>query len=77
MRTHEGRQAKKEAYANSPDVEKKLSTPTTEDMKHLAEGGDINLEVSESEFSEGIEVDTDRPASPGGSGDPVIFEDED
>jgi len=77
VRTHEGRQAKKEAYANSPDVEKKLSTPTTEDMKHLAEGGDINLEVSESEFSEGIEVDTDRPASPGGSGDPVIFEDED
>ena len=77
VRTHEGRQAKKEAYANSPDVEKKLSTPTTEDMKHLAEGGDINLEVSESEFIAGIEVDTDRPASPGGSGDPVIFEDED
>ena len=58
-------------------MEKKLSTPTTEDMKHLAKGGDINLEVSESEFNEGIEVDTDRPASPGGSGDPVIFEDED
>lgn len=77
VRNHETRQAKKEAYANSPDVEKKLSTPSPEDMKNLAKGGDLDLSVSESEFAEGIQVDSNRPASPGGSGDPVIFEDED
>ena len=77
VRSHDEREMMRENYANSPDVERKLSTPEPEDMAHLAEGGRVNLEVDEVEIEKGMDVDTDRPAAPGGSGDPVIFEDED
>ena len=77
MRGHDEREMKREAYANSPDVERKLSTPDLEDMTNLAEGGRVELDVEETVIEPGMEVDTNRPAAPGGSGDPVIFEDED
>ena len=73
---HDEREMKREAYANSPDVERKLSTPDVDDMASLADGGRVNLEVEETVIEPGIEVDTNRPAAPGGSGDPVIFEDD-
>ena len=68
--------AKRDAYANSPDVERSLSTPTSDDMRNLAEGGTVDLDVEETELPQGIDVDEKRPPSPGGSGDPVLFEDE-
>jgi|GEM_PF-118796 len=77
VRGHDEREMKREAYANSPDVERKLSTPDLDDMANLADGGRVSLEVEETVIEPGMEVDTDRPAAPGGSGDPVIFEDED
>ena len=46
-------------------------------MATLAEGGRVELDVSESEIEQGVDVDEARPPSPGGSGDPVVFEDED
>ena len=45
-------------------------------MADLAEGGRVSLGVEETVIEPGMEVDTNRPAAPGGSGDPVIFEDE-
>ena len=77
VRSHDEREMMRENYANSPDVERKLSTPDVKDMAHLAEGGRVDLEVDEVEIEKGMDVDTDRPAAPGGSGDPVIFDDED
>tara|TARA_B100001093_G_scaffold243181_1_gene233002 strand:+ start:1250 stop:2515 length:1266 start_codon:yes stop_codon:yes gene_type:complete len=77
VRTHDAREAKRDAYSNAPDVERTLSTPDTEDMATLAEGGRVELDVSESEIQQGVDVDEARPPSPGGSGDPVVFEDED
>lgn len=77
VRTHDSREAKRDAYSNAPDVERTLSTPGAEDMATLAEGGRVHLEVSESEIKQGVDVDEARPPSPGGSGDPVVFEDED
>jgi len=77
VRTHDAREAKRDAYSNAPDVKRTLSTPDTADMATLAEGGRVHLEVDESEIEEGIDVDGVRPASPGGSGDPVVFDDED
>ena len=77
VRGHDEREMKREMYANSPDVERKLSTPDVDDMVNLADGGRVNLDVEETVIEPGIDVDTDRPAAPGGSGDPVIFEDED
>ncbi len=77
VRTHDAREAKRDAYSNAPDVERTLSTPDTEDMATLAEGGRVELDVSESEIEQGVDVDEARPPSPGGSGDPVVFEDED
>lgn len=77
VRTHDAREAKRDAYGNAPDVKRTLSTPETGDMTTLAEGGRVHLEVSESEIEQGIDVDDARPPSPGGSGDPVVFDDED
>ena len=77
VRGHDEREMKREVYANSPDVERKISTPSVEDMANLAEGGRVDLDVEETVIEPGMDVDTDRPAAPGGSGDPVIFDDED
>ena len=77
VRSHDEREMKRENYANSPDVERKLSTPDVEDMAHLAGGGRVDLDVEETDIEKGMDVDTNRPAAPGGSGDPVIFDDED
>ena len=77
VRTHDAREAKRDAYSNAPDMERKLSTPATEDMAKLADGGRVALEVSETAIEPGMDVEGARPPSPGGSGDPVVFEDED
>jgi chromosome segregation ATPase len=77
VRSHDEREMKRENYANSPDVERKLTTPDVKDMAHLAGGGRVDLEVEETDIEQGIDVDTNRPAAPGGSGDPVVFDDED
>ena len=77
VRTHDAREAKRDAYSNAPDVKRTLSTPEIDDMTTLAEGGRVHLDVNESEIGQGIEVDGVRPPSPGGSGDPVLFDDED
>lgn len=77
VREQDSRDAKREAYANSPNVERTLSTPETDDMAHLAKGGRVELDVDETVIEEGIDVDGPRPPSPGGSGDPVLYEDED
>ena len=74
VRGHDAREAKREAYANSPDVERSLSSPNADDMRHLADGGTVDLTVEESELPQGMDVDGTRPPSPGGSGDPVLFD---
>ena len=77
VRTHDAREAKREAYSNEPDKTRTLSTPDPSDMAGLAEGGRVDLTVEESEITPGMDVDGARPPSPGGTGDPVLFEDED
>ena len=77
VRTHDAREAKREAYSNEPDKTRTLSTPNTSDMAGLAEGGKVSLSVEETEITPGMDVDGVRPPSPGGTGDPVLFEDED
>ena len=77
VRTHDAREAKRDAYSNAPDVRRTLSTPDTDDMATLAEGGRVNLDVNEQPIKPGMEVEGARPPSPGGTGDPVVFEDED
>ena len=77
VRTHDAREAKREAYGNEPDKTRTLSTPNTGDMVGLAEGGRVSLSVEETNVTPGMDVDGVRPPSPGGTGDPVLFEDED
>jgi chromosome segregation ATPase len=77
VRTHDERELKKEIYANAPDVERKLSTPNTEDMRTLAEGGKVDLETALDVIEKGMDVDrTPRPDSPGGTGDPVLYDED-
>lgn len=77
VRTHDAREAKREAYSNEPDKTRTLTTPNTSDMADLAEGGRVHLDVEETDITPGMDVDGVRPPSPGGTGDPVLFEDED
>lgn len=77
VRTHDAREAKRDAYSNEPDKTRTLSTPEPGDMAGLADGGRVDLKVSESDITPGMDVDGTRPPSPGGTGDPVIFDDED
>lgn len=77
VRSHESRELKRELYANSPDVERTIKAPTTDDMATLADGREIDLETEETVIEQGMDVDGVRPPSPGGTGDPVVFEDDD
>ena len=77
VRTHDERELKREIYANSPDVERTLSTPDAEDMRTLADGGRVDLETALDVIEKGIDVDrTPRPESPGGTGDPVLYDED-
>jgi len=77
-RHHEKRVDQREAYADAPDVKRTLATPSSEDMTTLAEGGEIDLDVIESEIdtSDAVEIDSGRPPSPGGHADPGVYEDD-
>ncbi|RAH14820.1 MAG: hypothetical protein CMB20_002370 [Methanobacteriota archaeon] len=77
VRSHDERELRKEVYANAPNVERTISAPDSEDMKTLAEGGSVDLDKALEVIEKGMDVDTNRPAAPGGSGDPVLYEDED
>ena len=77
VRSHDERELRKEVYANAPNVERTISAPDSEDMKTLAEGGTVDLDKALEVIEKGMDVDTNRPAAPGGSGDPVLYEDED
>ncbi len=78
VRTHDERELKKEIYANSPNVERIIKTPNPEDMQTLADGDKVDVETALEILEKGMDVDkTPRPESPGGTGDPVLYEDED
>ncbi len=72
VRGHESRELKRELYARSPDLERTIKAPTTEDMATLAGGEEIELTTEETVIEPGMNVDDVRPPSPGGTGDPVM-----
>jgi len=76
VRSHESRELKKELYANSADVERTIKAPTAEDMARLADGEELELDTEETVLEKGMDVEGVRPPSPGGTGDPVVFDDE-
>ena len=76
VRSHESRELKRELYANAPDVERTIKAPSADDMTKLAEGEEVALSTEETVIEKGMEVEDVRPPSPGGSGDPVLFDDE-
>ena len=76
VRSHESRELKRELYANSADVERTIKAPTADDMARLADGGELELNTEETVLENGVEVEGVRPPSPGGTGDPVVFDDE-
>ena len=76
VRSHESRELKRELYANAPDVERVIESPSTEDMSRLAEGDELDLNTKETVLEKGMDVEGVRPPSPGGTGDPVLFDEE-
>ena len=76
VRGHDQREAARAAYADAPDVERRIAAPTVEDMERLAEGGEIDLNMDVEAVPVGEAVDEDRPPAPGGKGDPVIYDED-
>jgi chromosome segregation ATPase len=76
VRSHESRELKREMYANAPDVERTIKAPTAGDMAKLAEGEEVELHTEETVIKKGMDVDGVRPPSPGGTGDPVLFDED-
>jgi len=76
VRGHESRELKKSIYAETPDKERKIKSPTTEDMAKLAGGDIVELEKEETDLAKGTDVDTDAIPSPGGTGEPAVFEED-
>ena len=74
VRSHESRELKRELYANAPDLERTIKAPSTDDMAKLADGEELNLETDETVLEKGMDIDEIRPPSPGGTGDPVLFD---
>ena len=77
VRSHESRELKRELYANAPDVERTIKAPSADDMTKLAEGEEVALATEETVLEKGMDVEGVRPPSPGGTGDPVVFDDQD
>ena len=78
VRSHDERELRKEIYSNSPDVERTISAPTSEDMATLAEGGTVDLDTALEVIEKGMDIPREaRPDAPGGTGDPVLYDDED
>ena len=77
-RDHEKRQDKREEYAAAPDVERKITSPSLDDMTTLASGEEIELDVDETEIdtSDAVDVGDSRPHSPGGHADPGVYDDD-
>ena len=76
VRSHDERKLKKEIYANSPHIERRISSPNTDDMQTLVGGGKLALEKGEEILDDVSEPIKERPESPGGTGDPVLFDDD-
>ena len=76
VRGHDQREAARAAYAEAPDVERRIGTPTVEDIERLAEGEEIDLTVDVTPVPVGDEVEEERPPSPGGKGDPVVYDED-
>ena len=51
-----------------------IESPTLEDMHTLADGGEIELSREEKVVKRGMDIDSNRPMSPGGFGEPAIEE---
>ena len=78
VRSHDERELRKEIYSNSPDVERTISAPTADDMQTLADGGTVDLDTALEVIEKGMDVPKEAsPDSRGGTGDPVLYEDED
>ena len=77
-RDHDKRQDLRSEYAAAPDVDRKISSPSVDDMTTLASGEEIELSVDESEIdtSEAVDVGVGRPHSPGGHADPGVYDDD-
>ena len=77
VRSHDERELRREVYSKSPDVERTISAPTTDDMQKLAEGGTVDLDTALEVIEKGMDLPKEvRPDSPGGTGDPVLYDDD-
>ncbi|MDA0715048.1 MAG: hypothetical protein O2866_04490 [archaeon] len=76
VRGHESRELKRNMYAETPDKERTIKAPKTDDMTKLAGGDTIELEKDEKDLKKGKEVNTDAIPSPGGTGEPALFEED-
>ena len=74
VRHHDKRVEDKLKMMNDTSKSRTIESPSLEDMHTLAEGGEIELSREESVIESGMDIDRNRPMSPGGFGEPAIEE---
>ena len=76
VRDHSAREETRARIAEEGPKKRTIESPSLDDMHTLAGGDEIDLEKNVESLPQGDEPDT-RPNAPGGSGDPVVYEDDD
>ena len=74
VRHHDKRVEDKLKMMKDGGKSRTIESPTLEDMHTLAEGGEIELSRKEKLVERGMDIDSNRPMSPGGFGEPAIEE---
>ncbi|MBK29688.1 MAG: hypothetical protein CMB49_03135 [Euryarchaeota archaeon] len=76
VRDHSAREETRARIVEEGPKKRTIESPSLDDMHTLAGGDEIDLEKNVESLPQGDEPDT-RPNAPGGSGDPVVYEDDD
>ena len=74
VRHHDKRVEDKLKMMKEGGKSRTIESPTLEDMHTLADGGEIELSREEKVVKRGMDIDSNRPMSPGGFGEPAIEE---
>jgi len=76
VRDHSAREEARARIAEEGPKQRTIEAPSLDDIHTLAGGEDIELDKSVESLPQGEQPEP-RPSAPGGSGDPVVYEDDD
>ena len=76
VRDHSAREETRTRIAEEGPKQRTIEAPSLDDIHTLAGGEEIELDRGVESLPQGEQPDS-RPSAPGGSGDPVVYDDDD